>query len=179
ATYGATPTCEKPHLFGLRVGFKSPSSHFFRSVVSRVATLVGKREEKRLGSSAYLRLRRGTSGSGRAEECGAGVGGLIGRVTSTLAPNEGYALPRQRSLVTVIRDIVQREVGSAIQSLLGGVSTRKKATNGRRRRRKARGKWRPGGPGRPPKAVAEKMARGKKAMVTPAAPKAKSVRRRR
>ncbi len=89
-------------------------------------------------------------------------------------------MPRQKSLVTVIRDMVQQEVGSAIQSLLGGVSgTKPKTTNGRRRRRKARGKWRPGGPGRPPKAVAEKMARGKKAMVTPAAPKAKSVRRRR
>ena len=90
-------------------------------------------------------------------------------------------MPRQRSLVTVIRDMVQREVGSAIQSLLGSISTgKRKATNGRRRRRrKARGKWRPGGPGRPPKAVAEKMAHTKKAVVTPAAPKAKTVRRRR
>jgi len=82
-------------------------------------------------------------------------------------------MPRQRSLVTVIRDMVQQEVQSAIQSLLGTVSTRKKAKNGRRRRRKARGKWRPGGPGRPPKVVAEKMAQ--KAV----APKAKTVRRRR
>jgi len=87
-------------------------------------------------------------------------------------------MPKQRSLVTVIRDMVQREVGSAIQSLLGSVSTSKrKATNGRRRRRKAaRGKWRPGGPGRPPKAVAAKMAHRKKVVVTPAAPKAKTVR---
>ena len=86
-------------------------------------------------------------------------------------------MPRQRSLVTVIRDMVQREVGSAIQSLLGSVSTSKrKATNGRRRRRKAaRGKWRPGGPGRPPKAVAEKMAHRKKAAPT----KPKNGRRRR
>ena len=88
-------------------------------------------------------------------------------------------MPRQKSLVTVIRDMVQQEVGSAIQSLLGGVSTRKKATNGRRRRRKARGKWRPGGPGRPPKAVAAKMAHRKKAVVTPVVPKAKTVHRRR
>src|SRR3989442_15216706 len=89
-------------------------------------------------------------------------------------------MPRQRSLVTVIRDMVQQEVGSAIQSLLGRVSTGKKAKNGRRRRRrKARGRWRPGGPGRPPKAVAEKMARKKKAVVTPLAPKAKNGRRRR
>src|SRR5205823_6229009 len=86
-------------------------------------------------------------------------------------------MPRQRSLVTVIRDMVQQEVRSAIQSLLGSVSTRKvKAKNGRRRR-KARGRWRPGGPGHPPKAVAEKMARTK--VPTPVAPKAKTVRRRR
>jgi len=86
-------------------------------------------------------------------------------------------MPRQRSLLTVIRDLVQQEVGSAIQSLLGSVSTRKRATNGRRRRRRAaRGKWRPGGPGRPPKAVAAKMAHRKKVVVTPAAPKAKTVR---
>ena len=68
-------------------------------------------------------------------------------------------MPRQRSLVMVIRDMVQQEARSAIQSLLGGVSTRKRAVNGRRRRRKARGKWRPGGPGRPPKATAARKAR--------------------
>jgi len=89
-------------------------------------------------------------------------------------------MPRQRSLVTVIRDIVQQEVGSAIQSLVGGVSGSKlKPTNGRRRRRrKARGKWRPGGPGRPPKAVAAKMAHTKKVAV-PVPPKTKTVHRRR
>ena len=85
-------------------------------------------------------------------------------------------MPRKRSLVTVIRDMVQQEVGNAIRSLLSSVSTEKpKPKNGRRRRRKARGKWRPGGPGRPPKAVVEKMAHTKKAV----APKAKTVRRRR
>ncbi len=85
-------------------------------------------------------------------------------------------MPRQRSLVTVVRDLVQQEVRSAIHSLLGGISTpTTKPKNGRRRRRKARGKWRPGGPGRPPKAVAEKMAHTKKAM----APKTKTVHRRR
>jgi hypothetical protein len=67
-------------------------------------------------------------------------------------------MPRQRSLITVIRDLVQQEVRSGIQSLLGGVSPKKSAKNGRRRRR-TRGTWRPGGPGRPPKAVAEKMAK--------------------
>ena len=81
-------------------------------------------------------------------------------------------MPRQRSLVTVIRDMVQEEVTSAIQSLLGSVSTGKRAKNGRRRRRKARGRWHPGGPGRPPRAVAEKMAQKKVA-------EAKTVRRRR
>ena len=90
-------------------------------------------------------------------------------------------MPRQKSLVTVIRDMVGQEVHAAIESLLGGISTgTAKPTNGRRRRRgKARGKWRPGGPGRPPGAVAEKMAHRKKAVVPPAAPKAKTVRRRR
>ncbi len=68
-------------------------------------------------------------------------------------------MPRQKSLVTVIRDMVQQEVGSAIQSLLGGVSgTKPKTTNGR---------------------VAAKMAHRKKAVVTPVVPKAKTVHRRR
>src|SRR5437899_10899956 len=89
-------------------------------------------------------------------------------------------MPRQKSLATVIRDLVQEEVGDAIRSLLGSASgTKPKAKNGRRRRRrKTRGKWRPGGPGRPPKAVAEKMAH-RKAVTTPVAPKPKTVRRRR
>src|SRR5206468_2512549 len=87
-------------------------------------------------------------------------------------------MPRQKSLATVIRDLVQEEVGDAIRSLLGSASgTKPKATNGRRRR-KARGKWRPGGPGRPPKAVAAKMAHTKK-VAAPVPPKAKTVRRRR
>jgi hypothetical protein len=86
-------------------------------------------------------------------------------------------MPRQRSLLTVIRDMVQQEVRSAIQSLLGSVSTGNRAKNGRRRKR--RGKWRPGGPGRPPKAVAEKAAPKKQAVVTPLVPKAKNGRRRR
>src|SRR5439155_8797593 len=91
-------------------------------------------------------------------------------------------MPRHGSLLTVIRELVQEEVRSAIHSLLGSVSgTKPKPKNGRRRRRRrrTRGTWRPGGPGRPPKAVAAKMAHRKKAVVTPAAPKAKTVRRRR
>ena len=61
-------------------------------------------------------------------------------------------MPRQRSLVTVIRDTVQREVSSAIQSLLGGVSIgKRKPKNGRRRRRRRRGPGR--SPGSKKKAV--------------------------
>ena len=55
-------------------------------------------------------------------------------------------MPRQTSLLAVIRDLVQQEVRSAIQSLLGNISTGKtKPKNGRRRRRRRRR-----GPGRPP-----------------------------
>ena len=86
-------------------------------------------------------------------------------------------MPRQRSLVTVIRDLVQQEVRSAIRSLLSTVSPKKQVKNGRRRpRRRTRGTWRPGGPGRPPKVMAEKAAKKKTATVKP---KAKVVRRRR
>ena len=54
-------------------------------------------------------------------------------------------MPRQRSLLTVIRDMVQQEVRSAIQSLLGSISTGKtKPKNRRRRRRRRRGSGRPG-----------------------------------
>ena len=89
-------------------------------------------------------------------------------------------MPRQRNLVTAIRDLVQQEVRSAIQSLLGMVSSSKPkaAKNGRRRRRKVRGKWRPGGPGRLPKAVAKRVAQKKKAVATPLVPKAKNGGRR-
>ena len=53
-------------------------------------------------------------------------------------------MPRQKGLLTVIRDLVQQEVRSAIRSLLGSFSTPTRAKNGRRRRRGRRG------PGRPP-----------------------------
>ena len=81
-------------------------------------------------------------------------------------------MPRRKSLLTVIRELVQEEVGTTLGSLLG--TGKPKAANGRRRRRKARGKWRPGGPGRPPKAVAEQTAK-----ATSASPKAKNGRRKR
>jgi hypothetical protein len=64
-------------------------------------------------------------------------------------------MPRPKSLVTVLRELVRDEVTSALGSLLG--TAKPKAKNGRRR--KPRGRWRPGGPGRPPKAVTEKAAR--------------------
>jgi hypothetical protein len=74
-------------------------------------------------------------------------------------------MPRHKSLMTVIRETVQSEVRSVVQGLLGGFGgqPKPKATTGRRKRR--RGTWRPGGPGRPPKAVAGKAVsrRAKKA----------------
>jgi hypothetical protein len=87
-------------------------------------------------------------------------------------------MPRRKSLMTIIRDLVQQEVRSAMQALLGSFSTATPAKNGRRRR-KARGKWRPGGPGRPPKAVAEKTAHTAKPVATPVAPKTKTLHRQR
>jgi hypothetical protein len=54
-------------------------------------------------------------------------------------------MPRQKSLFTVIRDLVQQEVRAAIQSFLGSVSTAKPGKNGRRRRRRRRGPGRPRG----------------------------------
>jgi ribosomal protein L19E len=54
-------------------------------------------------------------------------------------------MPKQKSLLTVIRDLVQQEVLAAIQSLLGSVPTAKPAKNGRRLRRRRRGPGRPRG----------------------------------
>jgi hypothetical protein len=67
------------------------------------------------------------------------------------------AMPRQKSLVTVIREMVQAEIRNAMAGLLSGLTAPKNA-----RRRRTRGKWRPGGPGRPPKAVAARTAPRKK-----------------
>src|SRR5262249_41568370 len=58
------------------------------------------------------------------------------------AQKEG-SMPRHRAL-TVIRELVEQEVRSAMQALLGSFSTAKPAKNERRRRRRRRG------PGRPP-----------------------------
>ena len=54
-------------------------------------------------------------------------------------------MPRQKSLLTVIRDLVQQEVRAAMQSLLGSLFTAKPAKNGRRRRKRRRGPGRPRG----------------------------------
>jgi len=71
-------------------------------------------------------------------------------------------MPRPKNLLTIIRDLVRTEVQQAVDGFFGNLMrTPKKATNGRRKRRRTRGTWRPGGPGRPPKAVAEKMAASK------------------
>jgi len=51
-------------------------------------------------------------------------------------------MPRQKSLLTIIRELVQQEVRLAMTSLLGAFGPKKPAKNGRRRRRR--------GPGRPP-----------------------------
>lgn len=53
-------------------------------------------------------------------------------------------MPRQKSLVTVIRELVRTEISNAVQGLLGTGTRqkRRKSANGRRRRRR--------GPGRPP-----------------------------
>ena len=53
-------------------------------------------------------------------------------------------MPRRRSLVTMIRDMVREQVQDAIQGLLGAVGgPKKRAKNGRRRRRSIRaGSWR-------------------------------------
>jgi hypothetical protein len=59
-------------------------------------------------------------------------------------------MARPTSFLTLIQNLVREQVEDAIHALLGTAGSKKKAKNGRRRRRKARGKWRPGGPGRPP-----------------------------
>ena len=53
-------------------------------------------------------------------------------------------MPRPKSLVVMIRNLVQKEIGDAIGGLLGTSKPRRKAKNGRRKRRGRRR-----GPGRP------------------------------
>jgi hypothetical protein len=47
-------------------------------------------------------------------------------------------MPRQKSLITVIRGLVQEEVRQAMARLLGQFAPRKPAKNGRRRRGRGR-----------------------------------------
>jgi hypothetical protein len=54
-------------------------------------------------------------------------------------------MPRHKSLLTVIRGLVQQEVRAAMQSLLGSFSTPTPARNGRRHRKRRRGPGRPRG----------------------------------
>ena len=51
-------------------------------------------------------------------------------------------MPRRKSLLTVIRELVQEEVRKVMAGLLGTTAPKKPAKNGRRRGRR--------GPGRPP-----------------------------
>jgi hypothetical protein len=64
-------------------------------------------------------------------------------------------MPRQKSLVTVIRDMVKKEVGAALSGLLAGLTGTTKKSAPANGRRKKRGPGRPRkvaqrGPGRPP-----------------------------
>ena len=51
-------------------------------------------------------------------------------------------MPRHKSLLTIIRELVQEELRKAMAGLFGTSAPKKPAKNGRRRRRR--------GPGRPP-----------------------------
>jgi hypothetical protein len=51
-------------------------------------------------------------------------------------------MPRRKSLITVIRELVQEEVRHAMAGFLGALAPKTPARNGRRRRRR--------GAGRPP-----------------------------
>jgi hypothetical protein len=64
---------------------------------------------------------------------------------SCIAAAKGNAMPRQKRLLTVIRELVQQEVRSAVQSLFGNLFTATPAKNGRRRRKRRRGPGRPKG----------------------------------
>jgi hypothetical protein len=63
-------------------------------------------------------------------------------------------MPRQKTLISIIREIVDTEVRKVFSSLLGGATkpaTKKKPANGRRKRKVAtNGRRKRRGPGRPP-----------------------------
>ncbi len=85
-------------------------------------------------------------------------------------------MPRRKSLVTVIRDLVREQVQEAVQGLLGSTGTKKKPANGRRRRRRRRRR----GPGRPPGSQTQmRRGPGRPPKVEQAAPPQTRTRRRR
>jgi hypothetical protein len=51
----------------------------------------------------------------------------------------GGGMPRQKSLITIIRGLVQEEVRHAMAAILGSLAPKKPAKNGRRRRRRGPG----------------------------------------
>ena len=67
-------------------------------------------------------------------------------------------MPRPTNFISIVQKLVQEQVQQAIHGLLGSATRKKKAKNGRRRRRGRRGPGRPPGsktrgrrgPGRPP-----------------------------
>jgi hypothetical protein len=63
-------------------------------------------------------------------------------------------MPRQKTLISIIREIVDTEVRKMFSTLLGGAgkkSAKKRPSNGRRKRKvAANGRRKRRGPGRPP-----------------------------
>ena len=85
-------------------------------------------------------------------------------------------MPRPKSLVTVIRNMVQEQVREALQGLLATATPKKKPANGRRRRRRRRRR----GPGRPPGSKTRmRRGPGRPPKVEQAAPPQTRTRRRR
>jgi hypothetical protein len=60
---------------------------------------------------------------------------------------QGGAIPRPKTFVSYIRELVREELAVVLATVFGNTKP------------KRRGKWRPGGPGRPPKAVAAQRKR--------------------
>jgi hypothetical protein len=71
------------------------------------------------------------------------------QITAVFAIRRGVAyerasrevgMPRQKSLITVIRELVQEEVRHAMAGFLGALAPKKRVQNGRRRRRRRPGR---------------------------------------
>jgi hypothetical protein len=90
------------------------------------------------GSYEYLTVRRVTIANKVSI-------GICEKMVSRIGANSRagrWGMPRRKSFVTVIRELVQEEVRRVMAGLLGTAAPKKPAKNGRRRRRR--------GPGRPP-----------------------------